>query len=257
MPKLRAVALDLWGTLIVDAPGGGRRRMRRREAQLTSAYEQAGAGDGAAQAVPRAIRYAIDQLVIAHQSNIDLSGQDRLNAVRRSMLEQCPDTVESDALLAELIHAVCESASWEPPNVIEGVEAELDALKSHGLALAVVSNTGLAPGRYVERALVERGFDRWIDQWIWSDDVLSWKPGPTIFQAALSALAVDAGEAAFVGDTPEADILGSQHAGFAVSVLVGDKAEAAIRPDIALASLDGLTDALASVGYLTDSGSFR
>ena len=224
--------------------------MRRREEQLTRAYERAGAGSGAAEAVPRAIRAAIDALVVAHQTNIDLSGDDRVNAVRRSMLEQCPDTVEDDALVAELIHSVCESASWEPPDIIDGVEAELERLKRHGLTLAVVSNTGLAPGRYVEPALVARGFDRWIDHWIWSDDVLSWKPGQAIFQATLEALGTAAGETAFVGDTPEADILGSQHAGFAVSVLVGDKGEEGVRPDITLASLNGLSDALSQAGLL-------
>ena len=224
--------------------------MRRRETRLTRAYERAGAGPGAADAVPLAIRSAIDELVVAHQSNIDLSGDDRVNAVRRSMLEQCPDTVEDDALLEELIVSVCESASWEPPDIIDGVETELDRLKQHGLTLAVVSNTGLAPGCYVERALVARGFDRWIDHWIWSDEVLSWKPGQPIFQAALDALQTAADETAFVGDTPEADILGSQHAGFAMSVLVGSKGEDAVRPDIALPSLPGLTDALNEAGVL-------
>ena len=226
--------------------------MRRREARLAAAYERAGAGPGAAEAVPRAIRHAIEALVVAHQSNIDLSGEDRLNAVRRSMLEQCPGTVEDDNLRAELISSVCESASWEPPDIIAGVEQELERLKQHGLRLAVVSNTGLAPGRYVERALVGRGFDRWIDHWIWSDDVLSWKPGQAIFEAALRALSTSAEETAFVGDTPEADILGSRHAGFAVSVLVGNKSEEAILPDIALPSVKGLTDALSERGYLAD-----
>jgi len=251
LTRLRAVALDLWGTLIVDAPGGGRRRMRRREARLTRAYEAAGAGPGAAAAVPRAIRHAIDELVIAHQSNVDLSGEDRVNAVRRSMLEQCPVTVEDDALLQELTGAICESASWEPPDVIGGVEQELDELKRRNLNLAIVSNTGLAPGRYVERALVARGFGRWIDCWIWSDDVLSWKPGQAIFAAALDALGTTAAETVFVGDTPEADILGSRHAGFALSVLVGGKAEAGIVPDIELPSIKGLTASLVEAGVLS------
>ncbi len=226
--------------------------MRRREARLTAAYERAGAGPGAAEAVPRAIRHAIDALVVAHQSNIDLSGEDRVNAVHRSMLEQCPDTVEDDDLRAELIRSVCESASWEPPDLIEGVEQELEQLKQRGLRLAVVSNTGLAPGRYVERALVSRGFDRWINHWIWSDDVLSWKPGQAIFEAALQALGASANDTAFVGDTPEADILGSRYAGFAASVLVGNKGEDAIVPDIELPSLTGLADELSARGYLRD-----
>lgn len=247
---IHAVALDLWGTLIVDAPGGGRRRMRRRERLLSEAYQRAGAGAGAVEAAPKAIRFAIDQLVVAHQSNIDLSGDDRVNAVRDSMMRQCPDTLEDDRLLAALEEAVCESARWEPPDIIDGVAGELTELKRRGLKLAVVSNTGLAPGRHVERALVERGFDRWIDHWIWSDDVLSWKPGAVIFEVALDALGVEPGEAAFVGDTPEADILGAQHAHFAAAVQVGDKADPAVRPDIHLPSVAGLASALVSNGLL-------
>ncbi|MXX79589.1 MAG: HAD family hydrolase [Chloroflexi bacterium] len=247
---IRAVALDLWGTLIADAPGGGRRRMQRRERMLRTAYEQAGAGDAAAEAVPVAIRDAIQELVAAHQSNVDLSGEDRINAVRRSMLRQCPNTVESPELLTVLAEAIGESASWEPPEIIGGVEAELDCLKQHGLRLAVVSNTGLAPGRRVEAALVARGFDRWIDHWIWSDEVLSWKPGQAIFTAALDALDVTAEQAAFVGDTPEADILGARHADFAASVQVGGKRDPSILPDIHLPSLAGLSGALQDAGLL-------
>ncbi len=215
--------------------------MRERERRLTRAYERAGAGPDAAEAVPRAIRAAIDALVVAHQSNIDLSGDERLQALRRSMLDQCPDTVEDDALFREIEIAVCDSARWEPPDLIDGVARELDRLKALGLRLAVVSNTGLAPGRYVEDALRARGFDRWIDHWIWSDEVRSWKPGQAIFAATLSALNVRPDEAAFVGDTPEADILGAQHAGFALSVLVGDKQDQAITPDIRQPSLAGLS----------------
>lgn len=217
---------------------------------LRTAYEQAGAGETAAEAVPVAIRDAIDALVVAHQSNVDLSGDDRFNAVRRSMLRQCPNTVESPELLTVLAEAIGESASWEPPEIIGGVEAELDCLKRHGLRLAVVSNTGLAPGRRVEAALVARGFDRWIDHWIWSDEVLSWKPGQAIFSAALDALDVTAEETAFVGDTPEADVLGAQHANFAASVQVGDKRDPAVKPDIHLPTLGGLTNALQELGLL-------
>ena len=247
---VRAVALDLWGTLIVDAPGGGRRRQQRREALLTSAYERAGGGEGVAAAVPQAIRHAIDCLVEAHQRNVDLSGEERLDAVRRSMRAQCPSIVEDDALLAALEEAVCESAAWEPPDLIEGTAAELAALKAHGLRLAVVSNTGLAPGEYVERALLQRGFGAWIDAWIWSDAVRSWKPGAAIFQAALQALGTKAEETIFVGDTPEADILGAQHQHFAAAIQVGPKATAEVTPAYHLPSINGLTSLLQAEGWL-------
>lgn len=219
--------------------------MRERERRLTAAYLAAGAGPDAAEAVPNAIQAAIDALVVAHQDNIDLSGAERIDAFRAEMLRRCPQTVENSELNAEIERAICESAAWEPPDLIAGAVDAVAALRRAGLRTAVVSNTGLAPGAYVERALRARALGPLIDHWIWSDEVRSWKPGQAIFRAALDALGVSAAETAFVGDTPEADVLGAQQAGFATVVQVGGKRAAGVEPDLQLASVAELPMALA------------
>ena len=219
--------------------------MRERERRLTAAYLAAGAGPGAAEAVPGAIQAAIDALVVAHQRNIDLSGDERIDAFRAEMRRRCPQTVENSELNAEIERAICESAAWEPPDLIAGAVDAVAALRRAGLRTAVVSNTGLAPGAYVERALRARALGPLIDHWIWSDEVRSWKPGQAIFRAALDALGVSASETAFVGDTPEADVLGAQQAGFATVVQVGAKRAAGVEPDLQLASVAELPMALA------------
>lgn len=219
--------------------------MRERERRLTAAYLAAGAGPGATEAVPNAIQAAIDALVAAHQRNIDLSGDERIDAFRAEMRRRCPQTVENSELNAEIERAICESAAWEPPDLIAGAVDAVAALRRAGLRTAVVSNTGLAPGAYVERALRARALGPLIDHWIWSDEVRSWKPGQAIFRAALDALGVSASETAFVGDTPEADVLGAQQAGFATVVQVGGKRAAGVEPDLQLASVAELPMALA------------
>ena len=219
--------------------------MRERERRLTAAYLAAGAGPGVAEAVPNAIQAAIDALVVAHQRNIDLSGGERIDAFRAEMRRRCPQTVENSELHAEIERAICESAAWEPPDLIAGAVDAVAALRRAGLRTAVVSNTGLAPGAYVERALRARALGPLIDHWIWSDEVRSWKPGQAIFRAALDALGVSASETAFVGDTPEADVLGAQQAGFATVVQVGGKRMAGVEPDLQLASVAELPMALA------------
>ena len=219
--------------------------MRERERRLTAAYLAAGAGPDAAEAVPNAIQAAIDALVAAHQRNIDLSGDERIDAFRAEMRLRCPQTVENSELNAEIERAICESAAWEPPDLIAGAVDAVAALRRAGLRTAVVSNTGLAPGAYVERALRARALGPLIDHWIWSDEVRSWKPGQAIFRAALDALGVSASETAFVGDTPEADVLGAQQAGFATVVQVGGKRAAGVEPDLQIASVAELPMALA------------
>ena len=218
--------------------------MRERERRLTAAYLAAGAGPDATEAVPNAIQAAIDALIVAHQRNIDLSGDERIDAFRAEMLRRCPQTVENSELSAEIERAICESAAWEPPDLIAGAVEAVAALRRAGLRTAVVSNTGLAPGAYVERALRARALGPLIDHWIWSDEVRSWKPGQAIFRAALDALGVSAAESAFVGDTPEADVLGAQQAGFATVVQVGGKCAAGVEPDLQLASVADLPMAL-------------
>ena len=219
--------------------------MRERERRLTAAYRAAGAGPEAADAVPQAIRAAIDALVAAHQTNVDLSGQQRIDAFREEMLRRCPETVETPQLAAEVERAICHSASWEPPDLIVGAVEAVDALRRAGLEIAVVSNTGLAPGAYVETALNARALGPLVDHWIWSDEVRSWKPGQAIFHAALDALGVSAAEAAFVGDTPEADVLGAQQAGFGAVVQVGGKRVDGVSADLELASVADLPAAFA------------
>ena len=212
---------------------------------MTAAYRAAGAGPDAAGAVLLAIQAAIDALVAAHQTNVDLSGEERIDAFRSEMLRRCPQTVENPALEAEIEHAICESASWEPPDLIDGAVDAVAALRRAGLHTAVVSNTGLAPGAYVEAALLERPLGPLIDHWIWSDEVRSWKPGQAIFRAALDVLGVSADETLFVGDTPEADVLGAQQAGFGMVVQVGAKRVAGVTPDLHLESVADLPAALA------------
>lgn len=219
--------------------------MRERERRLTVAYRAAGAGDDAAEAVSQAIQAAIDALVAAHQSNVDLSGAERIDAFRAEMQLRCPQTVENPELAAEIERSICHSASWEPPDLIAGAVEAVAALRRAGLRTAVVSNTGLAPGAYVEAALRERPLGPLVDHWIWSDEVRSWKPGQAIFRAALDALGVSASEAAFVGDTPEADVLGAQEAGFATVVQVGAKRVEGVAADLHLDSVAELPAALA------------
>lgn len=196
------------------------------------------------EAAPVAIRVAIDALIAAHQRNIDLSGAERVDVFRAEMRRRCPNTVETPQLAAEIEYAICESASWEPPDLVEGAVEAVDALRRAGLRVAVVSNSGLAPGAYVEAALCRGKLGPLIDRWIWSDEVRSWKPGLAVFRAALDALGVSAQEAAFVGDTPEADVLGAQQAGFAAVVQVGDKRAEGVAPDLLLPSVAELPAAI-------------
>ena len=164
------------------------------------------------------------------------------------MSRRCPAAEPTDATLERVREAVFDSPLWEPPDIIEGVPEALRALEARGCRMAVVCNTGLAPGPILEQMLHRRGLGRRFQAFAWSDVVRSWKPGPEIFQAALARLGAGPGEAAFIGDTPEADVIGARHAGFALAVQVGGKQVDGIEPDLRLPGVAQLPDALAARG---------
>ena len=99
-----------------------------------------------------------------------------------------------------------------------GTAESLDRLRGAGLRLAVVSNSD---GR-VEEALVAAGIRERFDVVLDSALVGVEKPDPAIFRAALAALGVAPGEALYVGDLYDVDVLGARAAGIEAVLLVPD-----------------------------------
>jgi putative hydrolase of the HAD superfamily len=100
-------------------------------------------------------------------------------------------------------------------NVAADTHAALERLRAAGLRLGVVSNSD---GR-VEEALRAADLFRYFDVVIDSALVGVEKPDPAIFRAALDALDVDPGEALYVGDLYEVDVVGARATGMSAVLL--------------------------------------
>ena len=92
----------------------------------------------------------------------------------------------------------------------------LARLRSAGLRLGVVSNSD---GRVAE-ALAAAGLSAYFDVVVDSALAGVEKPDPAIFRTALEALAVTPGEALYVGDLYEVDVVGARAAGLHAVLLV-------------------------------------
>jgi putative hydrolase of the HAD superfamily len=93
--------------------------------------------------------------------------------------------------------------------------AALTRLRSAGLRLGVVSNSD---GR-VEQALAAAGLRAFFDVVVDSGLAGMEKPDPRIFGAALDALGVSPGEAIYVGDIYEVDVVGARAAGLRAALV--------------------------------------
>ncbi|HEU4830197.1 MAG TPA: HAD-IA family hydrolase [Gemmatimonadales bacterium] len=100
--------------------------------------------------------------------------------------------------------------------------AALARLRESGIVLGVVSNSD---GR-VDDALRAAGLRDYFDVVVDSSVVGVEKPDPRIFLAALEQLGIPAGDALYVGDVFEVDVVGARSAGMAAA-LVGPNAGAA------------------------------
>jgi putative hydrolase of the HAD superfamily len=90
--------------------------------------------------------------------------------------------------------------------------ALLEALRTRGLKLALVSNT--ASPRWLMEPILERmGLVDRVDAIVLSSEVGKRKPHPAIFERALDELGVAPVEALFVGDGLEADVAGASRVG--------------------------------------------
>ncbi len=104
----------------------------------------------------------------------------------------------------EMTHAWEHAAHFE---LYEDALPVLDVLRTQGLKLGLVSNTGRDLAAFVAHHRLE------VDAAIGSGAFGRTKPHPTIFQAILRELEVEPADTAMIGDSPEDDVEGALAAG--------------------------------------------
>ncbi len=85
----------------------------------------------------------------------------------------------------------------------------LDVLKQQGYLLGIVTN---GRGQFQTRSIAGLGIRDYFDVILISEVEQVRKPQPEIFKRAMNRLGVSAQDSVFVGDHPEADILGAKSA---------------------------------------------
>lgn len=251
---LRAACFDLWETLVVDPPGRGEERAAERVRGIDAAL-RSGGWPAPAEAIADAMQATVDSLVTVHQDNIDVDGEERVSLFYRhldpSLRPQHDLPIEAREAITAAIHG---GALRMLPELLPGAEETLAALRGRGLLLALVSNTGLSPGPTMRAVLDELGIGRYFAAQVYSDEVGAWKPHERMFDAAVFALGVPGRDILFVGDRPEADILGAQAFKLGMTALVGDKSVPGVQPDLELAGVHALLPALVERGAIPTAG---
>jgi len=99
---------------------------------------------------------------------------------------------------------------------------------SRGYGTGLVSN--FTDSGFLHRSLRRFGLDGFFDSVVVSDTVGWRKPHPSIFEHFLNSLRVEAEEAVYIGDDPEADVRGAREAGI-TAVLIRRQGDDGKNPD--------------------------
>lgn len=208
---LKAVAFDLWETLITDTPDLSRRQERLRLTRMEEILRARGH-----EAVADRIEHAYRAL---WRRCHDLYWSSDVDVPCRRQIEHFLDELELDhtsfeeEVLAELEHAYAHAALDVLPALVEGASETLAALKSRGLGVGLISNTGRTPGYVLRRVLDALGLGEMIDVMVFSNEHGQCKPRPSIFEELRRNLGVAYDELVFVGDNLYVDVHGAQRCG--------------------------------------------
>jgi putative hydrolase of the HAD superfamily len=240
---VRAVTLDLWGTLFLDGPASDERYKRPRLAGMQSVLAATGI-PVAPDRLDRAYATVGHWLGRLWQVNGDVSVREHVETLLKALDAALPARVSAETMAA-LIRAYGSPALVSPPAVDQGARAALEALAANGTRLAVVSNTMRTPGEVVRQILDQAGLLPLFQVLTFSDECGIRKPARAIFLRTLKDLDVPAEHAVHVGDDPILDVEGARDAGMAVIQVTPDgRATAPVKPDAVIRHLGELPAAL-------------
>ena len=234
----KAVTLDLWQTLIGEDDGTARSPTRREARVIKTARVIADRGvilDS--RTLERAFDEAVWTIDADHALGLDMRYHDR---VAQTLAHADPNLPVQIGLagIADAADAIDEAFEEHPPKVLAGVHETLETLKSTGLKIGLISNTGFTSADAYRRWFKREGILDYFDEMAFSNQLACAKPNPDIYHPTIEALDVTADETLHVGDNLHTDIAGAAQAGMSTVWISGyDHNTPAVAPDYTIAAI--------------------
>lgn len=203
---LRAVTFDFWGTLADARHSNVPYRVRVLADRLAgvSLEEAQNAYDRAWQRFRQAMQV----------------GYGLPPAAMLGMTLDALGTALPPAQYAATLRQWEEAMLEDPPCLLPGALEVLRTVRRRGLAVGLICDTVLTPGRVIREFLGRLNARPLFDWLTFSNEIGVTKHTPQPFRHTLRALGVAPESALHVGDTPEADIAGARAVGMHTALLL-------------------------------------
>jgi HAD superfamily hydrolase (TIGR01662 family) len=219
---IRLVTFDFWQTLFADTRDGLHRAHLLRLEGVRVALAAAGWPYDPIDVAAGDLR-AVEALQAVWRAHRDVTAAEQLRSFLACLDPALPAALD-EPTLNRIARAYQEPALTYSPAITPGAAEAVHELRTGGLTLAVVSNTGRTPGRVVRRFLEDAGLLPSFDVLVFSDEAGIRKPAPAIFRRVLDQTGVAPSESVHVGDDAVTDVTGAQAVGMRAIHYVPDPA---------------------------------
>ncbi len=241
LPNIRAIALDVYGTLFISASGDiGTAEQGGHEKALREALQE-----GGFQTIDSTLRFSdllVEAIRSSHQKRRDMGIAfpeveirkvwqnllERLIRERRIEGEANSNTIQTVAVTFECL----TNPVWPMP----GLDRTIEALKASDILLGIVSNaqfyTPLLFPALLRKSLSD--LDIQEKHCVWSYQFAEAKPSSRLFQLLRNTLqesGILPSQTLFLGNDIRNDILPAQRAGFRTALFAGDLRSLKLRKD--------------------------
>ncbi len=208
---LRAVTFDLWETLITDSRKTDGQRSGHRIREIGRILNRSGLVIPAAD-LELAHARVWDECSRSWDRAVDLPFEGQVSLFLDLARPGLSNSVDPE-VFSKIAEAYATAALLFPPSLVPGAAKTLAKLKTNGLKVGLICNTGRTPGRSLRKLLSEFGIMSLLDVAMFSDETICRKPDARIFRQTLEALGTGPKDAVHVGDSLENDVRGALGAG--------------------------------------------
>lgn len=243
-PSIRAVTIDLWGTLFLDRPLADERYRRERLARIREVLTDRGI-DVPIPSLARGYEASRRRLVQVWRELRDVPVERHVTF----LLEAVDSTLSAElhsSDMAALAWAYASPALDAPPAIDPGAAVALATLAERGIGVCLVSNILRTPGVVLRQIIADAGLIGFFTGLVFSDECGLRKPDTDIFRRALTILGATAQDAVHVGDDSRLDVEGARLSNMQAIQIGGSRPGEEV-PDI---SIQGLSELPAAVEWL-------